>query len=130
MSFPYTYPLSQTVNSQVACDQMKLEISSSSISAQLMDGPMGIEVLFTAVTIRFESELSSSDQDALSEIVSNHTGAGLPSPNEFQSLDASDLPSNASAGDSFYATTGLAGAGPVYWDGSQWLYYATNSSVE
>lgn len=129
MNWSWTYPLSQTVNGQVACDQIEQEIAMSSISVPLVEGPNGVACTFTMCTFRFQSDLTQEEETTLSQIVSDHTGEGLPSSNEFQNVEPEDLPSTAENGDAFYASSGSLGPGPVYWDGAHWVYFSNNGSV-
>lgn len=130
MPSQFTYQITDTVNNMVACDQMELEIESDvTIVTALSEGSIGVMCTPSVVIFNFVSDLAQVEIDALTALVSAHTGVGLASPNNMDSLTVATLPATAEVGDSFYLTDGASGPGPVYYNGAGWFWYSDNSAV-
>lgn len=123
------YQITDTINDMVACDQIRQEIESSSITPSLLADPNGVICTKEYVFFGFDADLDSGDVITLDGIVSAHTGEGLPSADSSESVAVVDLPTTGNAGDSFFVSDGNEGPGPAWFDGTDWHWYASGGIV-
>ncbi|MCK5643463.1 MAG: hypothetical protein KAJ19_21815 [Gammaproteobacteria bacterium] len=124
------YPLTETVNNMVACDQIRFEIDGDlTISANLLEGSNGVICTKQFVFFGFDSELTNLELSSLDSIVAAHTGAGLASANELEGVAVAELPTGLSPGSTFYVTDGDEGPAPAYYNGADWVWYASGNTV-
>jgi len=124
------YPITDTVNDMVACDQIRLEIEmEATILSTLLDDPNGVQCTKDRVFFNFDSDLSGAGVTALDGIVESHTGEGLKSPNELDEIAVADLPDGLSRGASFFITDGNQGPAPAWYDGTDWRWYDSKAIV-
>jgi len=126
----FEFPITDTVNDMVACDQIRFEIENEvDITATLLSDPNGVVCTKDRVFFNFDADLSVAGESALAAIVAAHTGQGLPSPNEMDALPVADLPYGLTVGATFYAADGNEGPGPVWYDGTDWRWYVSGGIV-
>lgn len=129
MAKQFDYPITDTVNDMVACDQMRAEIEASAITVKLENDPLGILCSIETVQFNFEDDLADPEVVELTTLVEAHTGQGIPSPNSLTNLTVATLPATGTPGDTFYVTDGVGGPGPAYFDGTDWRWYNDKAIV-
>jgi hypothetical protein len=130
MAKQFDYPITDTVNDMVACDQMRAEIEASvTITTDLEYDPLGVLCSIETVQFNFVSDLDNAEVVELTALVAAHTGQGIPSPNSLTNLTVATLPTTGTPGDTFYVTDGVGGPGPAYFDGTDWRWYNDKAIV-
>lgn len=127
----FTYRLTATVNDMVAIDQIRFQISDSSIAVLLEDQPAGVMCDFTTVTFTFEADLSTADVTTLDGIVAAHTGTGLFQLGTLEIVPKADLLAitYAEQGWMAFVPDDVTGPVPAYYDGTDWRIVTTGALV-
>jgi len=124
-----TYPLTDTLNDMVACDQIRQQIEGSAISVTLLEQPEGVMCGFTEVTFSFDSDLSAGDVTILDGIVAIHDGAGLMGLDTLEVVPKASLPTYAQQGWMAFVPDDASGPVPAYYDGTDWRIVTTGALV-
>lgn len=131
MAQVFTYPLTDTINDMVACDQIRLQIESSIIVPGLLDQPEGVMCEFTTVTFMFDADLSGAEVTILDAIVAAHDGAGLFQLGTIEVVPKATLLAitYAQQGWIAFVPDDVTGAVPAYYDGATWRIVTTGAAV-
>lgn len=124
------YSITDAVNDMIACDQIRQEITGSSIAPSLVADPNGVMCTKVYVFFEFDADLDPGEVSTLDAIVAAHTGEGLVSANSLEDVSVTGLPTTGlTPGSTLYATDGNEGPAPVWFDGTDWRWYASNGIV-